>query len=302
MMSHGDPRSPRSDNVRGIMISCPRRFSPYFLPGVFILLATACSDSPTSLAKPRARSALLEPVSVRVVPNRARDASVEGEFAKLDAAYSGFTGMYTDATGAVIANFVSGADTAALRGAIRAYLASSRKANRQLIYHAVKYRYAQLRAWHDVLPQLHDVGLVMANLDVPGDQVWFGAEDAAALNRISAALHSAGVPDDAVRGEVRQRAVPLTDLTDIVRPVVAGLQFTDDAARNICTIGVNIKYPDSSGTYFISAAHCSLNKFQVDGDTALQPYFNTADTSYGHIAREVADPDLFVDAPNCDPG
>jgi hypothetical protein len=262
-----------------------------------VAFVAACADSPVSSLRPSANSAQLVPIHARIIPNRARDATIEGLFARLDDTYGGLAGLYVDSSGTVVANVVAGSDTVAMRSAIRSELASSRKARRELIFRMVKYRYGQLRAWHDVLPQLRDAGLVMSDVDVRGDRVEFGAMDSSSVARIVDALRGIGVPSDAVHGEIRRQPVRITDLTDRVRPTVAGLQIS--LPKGFCTLGPSLRFPDSTGTFFFTASHCTETYFGVDGDIASQPYSSTTDTSYDHIGHEVGDPSYWYDEPYC---
>ena len=157
------------------------------------------------------------------------------------------------------------------------------------------YSHDQLQRWLDHILREFAGTPTMSGIRVHKNKVLLGVSDGTQQEEVLRIVQAVGIPDDAVIVEVSPTAVPLTTLTDRIRPVPAGVQVRNSASgRPWCSLGPNllwITWQDSTRSFLV-ASHCTKEIFS-ENDTTLywQPVYT--DGTSNHIGNEVRDPALF---------
>lgn len=135
-------------------------------------------------------------------------------------------------------------------------------------------------------------GVVMLDADEGKNRVRVGVErglGTAAVDQVSAALSSFGVPKGAVIVEAVDPIFQLATVRDRVRPVPAGVQIAFGGF--VCSGGFNATRAGVAG--LVTASHCTNTQGGVEGTVLYQ---NT-NTSSNRIGVETADPTYFTGSP-----
>ncbi len=135
-------------------------------------------------------------------------------------------------------------------------------------------------------------GVVMLDADEGRNRVRVGVEreaGTAAIDQVSAALSSFGVPKRAVIVEAVDPIFQLATVRDRVRPVPAGVQIAFGGF--VCSGGFNATRAGVAG--LVTASHCTNTQGGVEGTVLYQ---NT-NTSSNRIGVETADPTYFTGSP-----
>lgn len=118
-----------------------------------------------------------------------------------------------------------------------------------------RYDFAQLQRWYPgATSLLSGAAVTRTDIDERRNRISVGIADESQREVVASALVRAGLPREALVIEVSPRAHLDARLMDPVRPVVGGVEISDDVGTNRCTLGFNWH---TDQRYFITAAHCT---------------------------------------------
>jgi len=259
-----------------------------------IVLATACSESPTIATR---EPALQHRASI--IPGRL-PLDPDEYLAQMADRIPGFAGFYVR-DGTLILRLkglaVGPADVVALSQALRADPDAGRFHRLRVLLDKAPMqiepsRYDARELWQfkvAALAGLFIPGVRSLDLDESRGVLRIGISNAGVTASVEARASTLGIPGDALVTEVTEPVQLMTGLRDRIRPVPAGVRIDpDDSAEVIiCTVGVNAL--TSQGWGFVAAAHCSQQFGGVQGTDIYQE-----EVGYGNlIAAEIADPELW---------
>lgn len=164
----------------------------------------------------------------------------------------------------------------------------------------VRYSFGDLSSALDgLLSTLDFTGIVLTDLDEVRNTVTFGVLGSDEEAKVRNAWAQASHPAEMLHVEVTDPVLPMADLSDQVRPVPGGVRI-ETAAKGHCTLGFSVHHIARNEAGFISAAHCTENEGQVDGDWVAQA--GGAWFWADKIGEEVLDPAFSSSLPGCPGG
>ena len=153
--------------------------------------------------------------------------------------------------------------------------------------HRGDYDFRSLAGWKSrLLPLLDLPGAVFLDADERSNRLVLGVEGGT-NERVEAALRESGVPRAAVVVEDSEPIAPMAELTDQFRPIPAGVQIRNQDGGG-CTLGINAM--GATGRGFVTASHCSLLQFVLDGTV----FFQRSVAPGNRVGVEVTDPPFFA--------
>ena len=156
-----------------------------------------------------------------------------------------------------------------------------------------KYSFTQLARWRDVVYEsvFSTPGVVSLDLNEGNNRIEIGLATSAEEDRVRALLSSLDLPLDAVATEVTGPLEVGSSLRDFIRPVVGGLEvWRVGFGTSGCSAGFNFKIGTDTTDYLMTASHCTLNQWGLDGGNWYQPENGAPKL----IGAEGVDPNSFV--------
>ena len=139
-----------------------------------------------------------------------------------------------------------------------------------------------------LLPLFETAGVVFTDADETNGRLVVGVLDRGVEGLIRGRLNVLGVSSQSVDIVEAPAIFEVATLRDKVRPVVGGLQIR--FSQYVCSLGFNAEHTSGSG--FVTAAHCSSRQGEVDGTEYYQPLNKVPDELIG---TETIDPPFFRD-------
>lgn len=232
--------------------------------------------------------------SERVVPTAARAAlsdpqsdavrqewTIRDEFAVLSDKVPGFTGAYFDSLG----RFTISATRRLAPAQVDLIVAWAQRYSGRQDITAHQFRLAQhdfrvlFNTFRRIVPTVGQLdGLTSAAIDERVGQIVFGGVNSAATARIHVTLAGLGVRPSMVRVSEEPYVDLEQSLSSTIRPIVSGLQISQQPSGGECSLGHMMWKKDGTGWvdytygYALTAAHCTSSRSDVQGDTFGQPY------------------------------
>lgn len=181
----------------------------------------------------------------------------------------GFAGYYVDDAGATVIMLVDVNRRAAAERYVALEMARNQHPFGRTEIRQARYDFAQLNAWHDEVGPLfdnHDV--YWLDIDEVRNQLQFGVANEATRLVVKSEAIALGVPEAALSVDVSPKLEYRLTLRERVRPVRAGFQITEPTNGWTCTLTVNGLVNGVSS--FITASHCSAEKYVLDGGNQHQ--------------------------------
>lgn len=197
--------------------------------------------------------------------------STDDEFAYLNQQIPGFGGMYMSngqlrvhlksLSNAATARRIIDQHTQAVAPRLWRLLAST---SNRFVFDQGQYDFNELLTWKRALRKYGGGPIVFLDADEARNRVHVGVSKdvPGAAAKAVAAASAAGVPMEALYIEEVEPPTLTSELTDSVRPVIAGLQIFGPST---CTLGVNV-----ANNKFLTASHCSQTWGVVDSSTYSQ--------------------------------
>jgi hypothetical protein len=272
-----------------------------FLLYIFgLLLAAAsisCTDEPSPVSPARgtdSRAAAIDIAQLSVPP------TLDAEFEALADTIPGFGGWFVDQEGTPTVYLVDPAQRERAQQLLASRIDQARRTHRPdgrgigtvLQVRQGAYDFRQLRAWSRIAERLLDAtsSAVYLDVDESSNRIEVGVSDAPTAAQISESLAGSGVPDAAMKVVVTGPDRTVTDITDRVRPVPAGVLIT---SARYCTLGFSANYWGTPG--FVTASHCTLKFASL---TSADNWANWLHPT-GYLGREVADPSPWQSTTDC---
>lgn len=267
------------------------------------LIAYGCTDQ---IAAPDSHS-----IQGAVVPSAAT-ASLAPDFnerqAQLSESLHGYGGHYRHEGNLFVWIKGASSSTSAIRTAIGDFrragtLASeARAARRQVVGEPVvvleaDYTFRELYEWYLEIGQAvwQTERVTFTDIDERLNRIEVGVSSIADIVPVRSVVTGVGVPPEAVV-IVENSNMLETDVASMqgnVSPEIGGIQISLNTT-NACSMAFSSDRTSDGNWYFVTAAHCTQNYAQMDGDTIGQPWVTTP------IGYEVADPAGFTSSP-CPP-
>lgn len=279
------------------------------------IVATGCSDAPTSATAPAvSRATDVMTGSLRPVgPNSLAHGPMNTASVQLATDIPGFGGAYV-AGGVLNVYITSDLNTAegqvAAAAVIGRLLKKGGRPAMPVKFLSAKYSFTQLQAWENALmTSFQRLGVHTAQIDEHNNQIKIRLLNSSAEPALSAQVSALGIPVDVVVSKAGgPRVVPFSSLSDNVRPGRGGLfiltmfSYEGTAYRFGCTYGFNAEIDDDSGTrYVVTNSHCvePPNIFGgLIGATVAQPDSNVS-SLVGYVT---ANPPSQSGIDGCAPG
>lgn len=266
--------------------------------GLLVALTISCRDDVPS--EPIARPTL----SLNAAAIQGEVPSGEAVFAELSQKVPSASGFFFDAQGRIVVNVADPNDgpnaVLAIRALIdRRLIAVPIGATVPVIWRQVKYSFAQLSRWRDLVFDsvfTSVPGVESLDLDEKNNVIRIGAQSGRVASAEGTARNlltrKGGDPSALVvvaDPGLRPSFLPLagyftwTTLTANADTVVGGLAIGQNTPGWTCTIGFTAEHP-TWGQGFVTASHCTADIWNVDGRVANQAWGGTL------AGTEVADP------------
>ena len=110
----------------------------------------------------------------------------------------------------------------------------------------------------------------------------------------------AGIPDAYVTTVVAPRATLTSNVIYKLRPSPAGMlihEYSSASADSValnCTLGFNVRIPNSAHEYFLTASHCSYRLYSSEDASMYYWQLDSATATLSRIGVEVSDPSTFT--------
>jgi hypothetical protein len=153
-----------------------------------------------------------------------------------------------------------------------------------------RFSFDQLKRWKDsATDNLAIPGVTMTDIDERANRLTIGVEPQGPRGLVEQELGVRGIPPEGWQIEETQPVEPQTSLQDKHRPVLGGLQITNNLSVAACTYGFTATRNGVLG--FVTNSHCTITQGGVEGSIFVQP--TTTDFSGGisqFIGTETVDP------------
>jgi hypothetical protein len=141
-----------------------------------------------------------------------------------------------------------------------------------------RFSFDQLKRWKDsATDNLAIPGVTMTDIDERANRLTIGVEPQGPRGLVEQELGVRGIPPEGWQIEEVRPAEPQTSLQDKHRPVVGGLQITNNLSTGACTYGFTATRNGVLG--FVTNSHCTITQGGVEGSIFVQP--TTTDLSGG---------------------
>lgn len=266
---------------------------------MFLLLAGACMDEPTSPNAPPDASRLASARS-----NPAAIITIDDAFARLaDEVPGGFGGFFTSQDGRLSIYLV---DVSQRDAAIAALIAAVRDPGvRRDLARGVNVRqgrfdYRQLMRWRTRLGALEGTGTItLTDIDEVHNRLTIGVARPSDRNWILDEAQRIGIPPYALSVEVTGAPRLETTLWDYNRPPRGGVQVAPSDGRGGCSLGLNVDHY-VYGRAFVTSSHCTSVFGGLDYTVMYQPLID--DGGPNRIGVEVVDPPFVAGIEGCPSG
>lgn len=207
--------------------------------------------------------------------------TIDDQFTTVAERTPGFGGMYADEEVNILYVYMREGDSEAAVAAIRdVFKENNLPSNVQVLQAA--FDFLQLKQWHDLMAEhvFKISGVSLTDINDTENRLLVGVENQEAKDQVERKLIELGIPAAAVNivevGAVRfvlyeGSDSPLTNLTDFHRPLVGGLQIQLGlpGGYETCSFGFIAIRKGIRG--FVTNAHCSPTRGQVDQTVYYQP-------------------------------
>lgn len=281
-----------------------------------VSLVAACDDRtrpfPLAPAEPTRQLAGVEGKPDRPVirlgtpgsPSRYRN--FDQELLAHGRAIPGFGGYWIDQNGVLNVNLINTGDRVLAQAVLARFLSEERITRgrgralgpTQIRVHQARYTVEQLAEWRNrIWTEIGNIsGATGLDLDEQANRVGLAMESAALFNDARAALARLGIPIEAVALEARGPGQPRSSLRDEHYYLDGGMRLVryrpDRGGYYPCSLGVNMRLPNNSNEYFLTASHCTDKMAVLDGRTFFHP--ESAGAGGTEIGTEAYDPPWFT--------
>lgn len=208
---------------------------------------------------------------------------IREDFRDMSKEVPGFTGVFRDESGNVVIaatrELSQGERAKVLAWAhARQYLSGNTTTSEVSARH-VPFDYASL---YDAFIGLRTAigksgALTSARIDETTGQIVMGVYPKSDILGLSTSARSLGIPDNMVRWERQEPVVLTASLSDIIRPIAAGLEILRPSG-GACSLGpLGWKFDPGTGAidysilFGMTASHCTSSRYAVQGDVFGQP-------------------------------
>lgn len=234
------------------------------------VIATGCDDriaSPDELS----HTAVIEASSA--VQSEQVDTDFDAHWAEVsEIEVPGFAGFWRDSNGRYVVGLTK-PENAAMAAEYVRNRTGSRIHIPDVVIQQVTYRFSELYRWKQILLSRVDGERVFwLDIDEVNNALTFGVGSESYGGDLITAARSAAIPENAVRFVITEAPVERISLSDRIRPVVGGVvtTFLKSGQTGSCTLGFNAT--KGLDRVFVTAAHCSSQKFATDGTVHNQAY------------------------------
>ncbi len=265
--------------------------------------STGCAVDP--VAEPHQRN--IPQLASDVGAGESDDLSLDEELLLLGSRVPGFGGAYWDGNSIVVRLTDDGnPDTAA--ELVRERLVASGTElgfyrTAEITFQSAAYLFSQLFEWRRAIEDAGIAGLVSTDVDEVSNRVVVGVRSSYMVTQVNTLVASREWPAEAVEARVVAAPIPESDsLIGQVIPTRNGVLTTRGSTRN-CTIGANVQLVGQSGSYWITASHCTEKMLGLDTPSAQTVFSQPVPTFGPQIATtDFRDPAPSSSLTNCPAG
>jgi hypothetical protein len=261
--------------------------------GVALLVIGACEKDRPPLSAPAAPRGLARSQTIQTVKGSHHLRLAEQQVVQLANEIPGLAGYYIDGANGQLVAYVkdTGQGTRRAAAALQAHLVADglgipmRQRPYRVLIKLADYDFQTLSDYRDFITDslLGAPGVVSDGINHALNRVTVGVKDANAQAFVLNQLRQHGIPAGAMHFEsasdfkvltapssrsissARRRYGSVLE-SNVIDTVAGGLMFEDFTNGHGCTIGVVVD--SGANRRFLTASHCTLNMFEVDGDAA----------------------------------